>query len=304
MKDKNNSKISIVVVPETKKVKRLTIPAWLPKAILISFISIFLVLFLSINNIHSSYANLKQEYDDKVFEMANLEKENKIKGEKIDELRYKVDEMKGKTDEVECKLREIDKLQKRLEKMAGIENASRGGNSRRNIDDLENYDMNCEEDVELLKEMLDDKEKEIETFIEDVEKQFAYLETVPDKMPAEGRLTSKYGNRKDPFGKGYRFHQGIDIANDRGTDIRAAGSGVITFVGYRGGYGKTIIIDHGNGYKTLYGHNSKNLVKIGDRVEKGEVIAKIGSTGRSTGPHLHFEVHKGDKSINPFEVLK
>ena len=304
MKDEENSKISIVLVPETKKVKRLTVPAWMPKAILISLASVFLALLLFINYIYSSYNNVKQKYNDKTSQIAILEKENEIRNDEIAELRDKVDELKRKTAEVDYKLKEIDRLQKRLEKMAGMEDVSRGGNSRRNIDDLENYDMNCEEDVELLKEMLDDKEKEIETFIEDVEKQFAYLETVPDKMPAEGRLTSKYGNRKDPFGKGYRFHQGIDIANDRGTDIRAAGSGVITFVGYRGGYGKTIIIDHGNGYKTLYGHNSKNLVKIGDRVEKGEVIAKIGSTGRSTGPHLHFEVHKGDKSINPFEVLK
>nr|WP_272878427.1 M23 family metallopeptidase [Clostridium sp. Cult3] len=158
--------------------------------------------------------------------------------------------------------------------------------------------------MEVLKETLEDKEKELAIFIQDLEERFEYLERVPDLWPAAGRLTSGFGNRRNPFGRGIRFHQGIDIANSSGTNIKAAAKGIVTFAGNKAGYGKVIIIDHGNEYNSLYGHNRKLLVDVGDEVEKGQVIAKMGSTGRSTGPHLHFEVHKNGNPINPLDILK
>ena len=122
------------------------------------------------------------------------------------------------------------------------------------------------------------------------------------RCPTKGTLTSKYGTRYI-FGS-YSFHGGIDIANKVGTDIVAADGGIVTYSGWNnGGYGKLIIIDHQNGYKTYYAHCSKLLVEVGDKVHKGQHIAEMGNTGRSTGPHLHFEIrYKGERQ-NPLKYI-
>lgn len=124
------------------------------------------------------------------------------------------------------------------------------------------------------------------------------------KYPAKGRLTSGVGFRTDPFTKKRAYHAGLDIANRTGTRVTAAQYGKVIFAGYRGNYGKTIIIMHPNGYKTIYAHLSKITIKRGQAVKQREIIGSIGNTGRSTGPHLHFEVHQNNKVIDPLKVLK
>lgn len=115
--------------------------------------------------------------------------------------------------------------------------------------------------------------------------------------PARGTITSRYGRR---WGE---LHTGLDIAVPRGTTVKAADSGVVSFAGWNGGYGYCVIINHKNGYQTLYGHNSKLSVKVGQEVSKGQKIASSGSTGRSTGPHIHFEVRKNGVTQNPERYL-
>ncbi|OHD53371.1 MAG: hypothetical protein A2Y33_05520 [Spirochaetes bacterium GWF1_51_8] len=117
--------------------------------------------------------------------------------------------------------------------------------------------------------------------------------------PLHGRFTSHFGMRKDPFTGKPKFHAGIDIAAGYGTAIVAAKEGKVTFAGWKSGYGNAIIIEHQFGYTTLYGHMSKLLVKTGQYVKGGQVIGKVGSTGKSTGPHLHFEVHKFGVPTDP-----
>ncbi len=118
--------------------------------------------------------------------------------------------------------------------------------------------------------------------------------------PLRGVITSAYGWRRNPFShRGKEFHPGIDIAAPYGAPVRAAKSGRVRFAGWKGGYGKLVIIDHGGGLESRYGHQSKILVKKGQKVRKKQIIGKVGSTGRSTGPHLHFEVRKHNKIINP-----
>jgi len=152
--------------------------------------------------------------------------------------------------------------------------------------------------------MLADKSsEELNILIDDVEKRLDYLDAKPNLMPTVGRITSRYGYRKNPFGSGRDFHTGIDIANNSGTKVKAAGSGVITYAGYNSSYGRVIIISHGYGYQSVYGHNRKLLVKVGDKVEKGQIIAEMGNTGRSTGPHLHFEVRYYGNPKDPLTIL-
>lgn len=115
--------------------------------------------------------------------------------------------------------------------------------------------------------------------------------------PAQGTISSGFGMRHG------RMHEGLDITKDRGKDIRASANGVVEYAGYRKGYGKTIIINHGSGFKTLYAHNSKIYVTRGKRVKGGAIIAQMGSSGKSTGIHLHFEIRLNGKPQNPLRYL-
>lgn len=121
--------------------------------------------------------------------------------------------------------------------------------------------------------------------------------------PGYYKITSPYGYRNHPILKKKKLHTGIDIAVPSGTSVVAANSGKVIYAGYNGGYGNTVIIDHGGKISTLYAHNSKLLVKVGDQVEKGKAISKSGSTGLSTGPHLHFEVRENGQHVDPMKYL-
>lgn len=127
---------------------------------------------------------------------------------------------------------------------------------------------------------------------------------IPSGKPVgDGWLSSRYGKRNDPFTGKRVFHKGIDFAGKMGSDVIAVGDGVVSFAGSKSGFGKLVEINHGNGYVTRYGHNYKNLVKPGDTVKKGELIALMGSSGRSTGPHVHFEVLRNGKTVNPSRYI-
>jgi murein DD-endopeptidase MepM/ murein hydrolase activator NlpD len=121
--------------------------------------------------------------------------------------------------------------------------------------------------------------------------------------PCSGRITSPFGWRFHPVLHKQKFHSGIDISAGMGTPVCAADSGVVIVSGWNGGYGKMVVIDHGNRISTLYGHNSVLRVNVGDRVTQGQVIALSGSTGLSTGPHVHFEVRVDGRPVNPLSYL-
>ena len=122
-------------------------------------------------------------------------------------------------------------------------------------------------------------------------------------LPLEGRISSRFGMRRDPIHGHHRRHSGIDIAAARGTVIAAAAPGKVVFAGRRGGYGNLVEIEHADGRHTRYGHADQLLVAPGDEVIDGQPIATVGSTGRSTGPHLHFEVMENGQKVNPLEAL-
>ena len=115
-----------------------------------------------------------------------------------------------------------------------------------------------------------------------------------------GKINNEFGFRRNPFGgRAYEFHPGMDIDGERGDEVLAPANGTVISAGYKGGYGNMVEIDHGNGLTSRYGHMSKIETEVGKHITRGDLIGQVGSTGRSTGPHLHFEVRLNDKPINP-----
>lgn len=126
----------------------------------------------------------------------------------------------------------------------------------------------------------------------------------PSTWPARGRFASGFGVRRIPYASGYQFHMGVDIIGAHGSAIWATAPGDVVFVGYRGSYGNMVIIDNGYDYETLYAHLSDFTVSVGEEVERGQVIGYMGATGRTTGTHLHYEVHRKGTPVNPANYMK
>jgi murein DD-endopeptidase MepM/ murein hydrolase activator NlpD len=137
-----------------------------------------------------------------------------------------------------------------------------------------------------------------------VVQQRSLMASRPTSWPVRGWITSRFGFRVSPFYEGTLFHQGIDIANEEGTSTKAPADGVVIFNGWLGSYGRLIVLDHGYGYSTRFGHLDRSLVNVGQRVKRGQVMGFLGSTGRSTAPHLHFEIRLNGVPVNPFKYLK
>ena len=129
------------------------------------------------------------------------------------------------------------------------------------------------------------------------------LNVLPSAWPVNGRLMGGYGVRSDPFSGEGAMHTGVDISAPLGTPVRATADGIIIHSGWNGGYGRCVIIDHGNNYQTWYAHLSRMDVIEGQEIRQGEVLGAVGSTGRSTGSHLHYEVRIGSTPVNPYRFL-
>ena len=129
-----------------------------------------------------------------------------------------------------------------------------------------------------------------------------YLAT-PKGFPVPGKITSNYGKREDPFSGEVIFHSGVDISASPGTPIKAAADGMVSYSGWTKNNGYVVVLEHGCGFSTIYAHNKKNVAQRGEKIRRGDIIALVGSTGKSTGPHLHYEVWKDGRSVNPLPFL-
>lgn len=147
------------------------------------------------------------------------------------------------------------------------------------------------------------KKESLTDLLNDLERQKNIMAHTPTIRPTEGYVSSTFGYRISPFTKKREFHKGLDIANRMGTPIVATADGVVMFAGSKGQLGNVIVIDHGHGIMTRFAHLEKALMKSGDRVKRGDLIAKMGSTGRSTGPHVHYEVHLNGVPVNPKKYI-
>lgn len=273
------------------------------------FLSLSVVLCTSVIILTVSLIHLNHELH---VNLNNIKKLQAINREQSIEIA----DLKNKTSFVDEKLSILNDLENQVRSLVGLK-ASDSQSMKKTISrSTLRYTSNIyketegSDDLSMLKNLkilateMDQKMENLNDLINDVSDQLNVLAAVPNKMPAEGHITSKFGYRKSPIHGRRQFHSGLDIANKQGTEILAAGNGVVTFSGWHGGYGNTVIISHGHGYRSVYAHNKENLAEVGQRIQKGDVIAKMGSTGRSTGSHLHFEIHYNGEQINPEKILK
>ena len=155
----------------------------------------------------------------------------------------------------------------------------------------------------LLRSVLEGLESRLQSVRTNVEKRNALANATPSIWPAQGWLTSRMGPRIDPVTGGSDYHAGLDIAGDKGQPIYATAAGVVPQAGYSGSYGNLIVVDHGFGLETRYGHLSGFNVQKGAQVKRGEMIGRLGATGRTTGNHLHYEVMANGRLLNPLQLL-
>lgn len=303
---------TFMVVPNTpvKNVKSIRIPRWLVGVF--AMFNLAAVVFLCMFFV--SYRSIKIELQNQKIEYEALQdmKEN-------DE--QHLSEYKSTEDLVRQKIQELQDIEDKLKKIMGSGGskpqssnqkstlASRGtfgstdgfpvpGSASLKLDSFEDI---CEA-IDLIVGQGDKTIAELNEASLKAELEKKAMMAKPSMFPVSGIITSTFGYRKDPFSRVYDFHTGIDISNKKGTPIRASGDGTVIKAGWDSGYGELVIIDHGNGYESLYGHNSKIVVNTGQDIKRGQVIAYMGSTGRSTGVHCHFEIRFNGKPVDPYSV--
>jgi murein DD-endopeptidase MepM/ murein hydrolase activator NlpD len=215
--------------------------------------------------------------------------------------------------EIATKLQNIEKKSNEVRKIVGLKTET--PSRKRSLKGSRSASVNLlrlrtdfrllSHEVNNTKQEVDDLEKTAIAFKkeQDRERILRMLESIPSIWPTSGPIVSGFGMRMHPIYGYARFHSGIDISSDYGAPIYSSAYGRVSYSGYYSGYGNTVMVDHENGMSTLYGHCSALLVKEGDYVRKGQLIAKIGSTGISTGPHLHYEVQLAGTATNPEPYL-
>jgi murein DD-endopeptidase MepM/ murein hydrolase activator NlpD len=225
------------------------------------------------------------------------------------QLQLRVDAMAMRLGEVNAHVIRLDALGKRLTEMADIDSREfnfdrdppsggpEGEGTSAQIPDLSAM-------LAQLEQRVDQRESQLAALENLILARELHQEIHPEGRPvANGFISSYFGERADPFDGRDAFHKGVDFAGAPGSSVTAVAAGVVTWAGERSGFGKLIEINHGDGFVTRYAHNERTLVTVGDTVKRGEPVALMGSTGRSTGPHVHFEVLRNGRQVDPLSFI-
>lgn len=309
-----------MVIPErTRRVHKVVVPFFLLKlgGILFSLTAVFLVI-IGIDYIHV---------------LGRMAENKRLKGENF-KLRQEIQLIRNKVDSMETTIERVRNYAKKLQILTGqggtagaqlpqggdeVERTPAAGARRQGRSSMLLPPPDPESSSELNGSLapptrdpaaLGDRVERLQTVSVSTETdltllqsylltQSAIMAATPSLLPIAGWISSGFGYRRHPIAGVLRAHHGVDIAAEPGTPVRAPAQGLVIYSGYREGYGKVVVIDHGYGIRTLFAHNSKLFATAGIHVHRGEIISEVGSTGSSTGPHLHYEIRKNGVPVNP-----
>ncbi|MDI6703925.1 MAG: M23 family metallopeptidase [bacterium] len=278
----------VILMPHNaNRIRNITLTSFKLSGILFSLLLAFSSLF---------FTNLGRIW------VENLELQ-RLRNEKV-ELKERVKEFVSKTEELEKQMIRLEELEDSLKRLAGLPKdfklMGKGG------PEVALPPISAKSLDKTLDNLRKKASLQISRFYEikkEIEKKGRYLSLIPCIWPVDGEISSFFGPRISPFTKRMAFHKGLDIVAPIGTPIKATASGKISYTGWKEYYGLNIIINHGNRYKTVYGHLSKIKVKKGGKVKRGDVIGLLGNTGRSTGPHLHYEFRVNNRCVDPLKWM-
>ncbi len=292
----NDKKYTLLIVPdEPGQVKRLKfgigslkVFATVIAAVMLIFVAMTVVSVVSVQ---------------RLAELRDLRRENQVQKEQLLIFSSRLDDLKQTLDRIS----EFDAKLRVITNAGDKPSASISGVGGPGLDEeglspeaSGNYLLQkIHRDVSELSHAARTEERSIQELSSIFQDKRSLLAATPSIWPTRGWVTSNFGSRTSPFTGEMSVHEGMDIASGHGTWVRTSADGIVTFAGLRGGYGKVIIIDHGYGLSSRYGHLSEIHVRSGQRVRRGEHIGNVGSTGRSTGPHLHYEVRVDNLPVNP-----
>jgi murein DD-endopeptidase MepM/ murein hydrolase activator NlpD len=286
-------RFTILIIPEgSHQVRRFALRSAVVKWALAA--SVLLVLGVSGLVVDYVATNLDRN------ELERLQVENLAQRDELHRLVVQLEDLRQELVVVaqnDAKVRVMAKLTApKSDSMAGI-----GGPSSE--DDVSREYSAIQQRIDEVRRQIDlrrESQEEIQGILND---QRSLLAAKPSGWPAKGWLTSSFGMRRDPFNGKRKMHEGLDIAARTGTPVYATADGIVSSIRTEPGYGKVVTVDHGYGYRTVYGHNSKYHVKVGQRVRRGDLISSVGNTGRSTGSHVHYEVRLNGVPVNPHKYL-
>ncbi|WP_239618521.1 M23 family metallopeptidase [Cohnella mopanensis] len=327
-----HKKFTFMVIPDANStVRRFQLSAVI---LVISAIIVLALLACSITSIllysgnTSQIAQLKQQLSQSTGDYEDI---IQSKNNHIDELQTNLADLSEQAEKINVRMNDIKHLESELKEMVGLESIDSAKNKTSNntsgdTDDSEQFAMDggtggeeipvtdkemsilvnqTREEFLDLDDLIEQMKPELELTKEAVAKQQKVLAVTPTIWPTDSRrVTSTFGVRKDPFTRRATYHAGLDIGGDTGDPIFAAADGTVIEAGRSTSHGNNVLISHGNGLKTHYSHMSKISTTVGTKVSKGDIIGEIGSTGRSTGPHLHYEVIINGEHVDPQPYLK
>ena len=288
-----SKRFTIMIIPEgSHRVRRFGVRRSVVKGVL----AVAVVVALALTGLIVDYVMTHLDRS----ELQRLQVENLSQREKLHRLVVRLDDLRKEMvilAQNDAKVRVMAKLTgPKNDSLTGVGGPAADEDVRQEFGDIQQRIDEVRRQIDLRRE----SQEEIQGYFND---QRSLLAAKPSGWPVKGWTTSTFGMRPDPFNGRRKMHEGIDIAARTGTPVIATADGIVSQVKTESGYGKMVVIDHGYGFRTYYGHNSKNFVKVGQRVKRGETIAAVGNTGRSTGSHTHYEVRLNGVPVNPKKYL-
>jgi len=276
----------------------------------LSLLSVFLIVLMGIASFVGYKTGLSVKNDNQITAIYDqLTQQREVIGEARLNTQAELDALVRRSGQLQAHVIRLNALGQKVMKLAKMDpdefNFSNppalGGPTEASVDNKIKFDGVIDD----MFQVLDDREQQLTVLENVLMTTHMAEETSPEGRPIKrGWISSFFGMRTNPFSGKSEMHKGMDFAGKMGSKVYAVAGGVVTWSGPRYGYGNLVEISHGNGYVTRYGHNASNLLNVGEAVKKGQVVSLMGSTGRSTGPHVHFEVLKHGKRVDPLKFVQ